>query len=227
MTESATVLVVEDDDDVRDLLQRSLTASGFNVRSASDGEAGLGLALDLKPDLIIIDVGLPLRSGVEVTRELRNRGFRAPLLMLTARTSVMDKVTGLDAGADDYLPKPFDHTELMARVRALMRRSAITVENSTLRVRDVTLDPLSHTVERGGLPVDLSQREFALLEFLMRNAGRAVSRNAIADHVWKGPVDTFTNIIDVYVAYLRKKLGDNKKNQIIKTVRGTGYLMET
>src|SRR5918911_3540642 len=162
------VLVVEDDRDLLSVLQRILTNEGYKVRSAFDGEAGLAAALDYSPDLLILDVGLPVRSGVEVARELRARGFRAPMLMLTARSSVSDRVSGLDAGADDYLPKPFEFPELVARVKALLRRATMTAASTVLRARDVTLDPIRRRVERGGVPIELTQKEFALLEYLLR-----------------------------------------------------------
>jgi DNA-binding response OmpR family regulator len=220
------VLIVEDDRDLLSVLQRILTSEGYKVRSAQDGEAGLTAALDYSPDLLILDIGLPLRSGVEVARELRARGFRAPMLMLTARGSISDRVSGLDAGADDYLPKPFEYPELLARVKALLRRANITAESTMMRVRDLTLDPISRRVERAGREIELTQKEYALLEYLMRNAGRVVSRQMISEHVWKHQVDPLTNVVDVYINYLRKKLDDNKVNPLIQTVRGSGYVLK-
>ena len=222
----ATLLVVEDDDDVLSVLRKVLLAEGYVVHTAQDGESGLASALDLEPDLMIIDVGLPRRDGVNVTRELRNRGFHKPVLMLTARTSVSDKVSGLDAGADDYLPKPFDLTELVARVKALLRRATLTVAETVLRARDLSLDPISRRVERAGRELELTQKEYALLEYLMRNAGRPVPRQKIAEHVWKYHEEPGTNVVDVYINYLRKKIEDDKHNPIIRTVRGVGYMVE-
>jgi DNA-binding response OmpR family regulator len=220
------VLVVEDDRDLLSVLQRILTSEGYKVRSALDGEAGLAAALDYSPDLLILDVGLPVRNGVDVARELRARGFRAPMLMLTARSSVSDKVSGLDAGADDYLPKPFEYPELLARVKALLRRASITAESTIMRVRDLTLDPISRRVERAGREIELTQKEYALLEYLMRNVGRVVSRQMISEHVWKHQVDPLTNVVDVYINYLRKKLDDDKVHPLIQTVRGSGYVLK-
>lgn len=220
-----SVLVVEDDRDLLSVLQRILSGEGFKVRSAQDGEAGLLEALDHAPDLVILDIGLPRKNGVEVARELRSRGFRAPMLMLTARTSVSDKVSGLDAGADDYLPKPFEFAELLARVKALLRRSSLTAESAVMRVRDLSLDPISRRVERGGKEIELTQKEYALLEYLMRNMGRTVSRQMISEHVWRQQVDPLTNVVDVYINYLRKKLEEDRDHPLIHTVRGSGYVL--
>src|SRR5919202_123129 len=222
----SVVLVVEDDQDILTVVERILSNEGYVVHGARDAEAGLALALDLEPDLIIVDVGLPSRDGMELTRDLRARGFQVPMLMLTARTSVADRVSGLDAGADDYLPKPFEFPELLARVKALLRRASITAESSIMRVRDLTLDPISRRVERAGRGIELTQKEYALLEYLMRNAGRVVSRQMISEHVWKHQVDPLTNVVDVYINYLRKKLEDDKLHPLIQTVRGSGYVLK-
>jgi DNA-binding response OmpR family regulator len=222
-----TVLIVEDDRDLLSVLRRILASAGYRVRSAQDGAAGMAEALDHAPDLLILDVGLPEKSGFEVARELRARGFRAPMLMLTAHSSTVDKVIGLDAGADDYLPKPFEFPELLARVKALLRRSTFTAESTLLRVRDLSLDPIARRVERGGKPVDLTQKEFALLEYLMRNAGRVVTRQMIGEHVWKQQkMDPLTNVVDVYINYLRKKLDDDRDNPLIQTIRRSGYVLK-
>ncbi|HZO20444.1 MAG TPA: response regulator transcription factor [Gemmatimonadaceae bacterium] len=228
MTETASqtqnILLIEDDADVRSAVERVLGGAGFAVRSARDGESGLRLALAQRPELVLVDVGLPDRDGVSVTRELREKGFRSPILMLTARGTVSDKVSGLEAGADDYLPKPFDLSELIARVKALLRRASIAADH-TLRAGDVVIDPLTRRVERAGREIELTQKEYALLEFLARNAGRPVSRSLIAEHVWKYDVDPATNVVDVYINYLRKKLGDDKTQPLIRTVRGVGYMI--
>lgn len=230
MTESVTtaarILIVEDDVAMLHVLERILTAEGYAVSTASDGETALVRALDLQPDLLIIDVGLPVRSGVDVTRELRERQFRAPVLMLTARSTLGDKVTGLDAGADDYLAKPVEIPELVARVKALLRRSSITAAGSVLHVRDLTLDPISRRVRRAGRDIDLTQKEYAVLEYLMRHAGRPVTRQMVAEHVWKHDIDPLTNVVDVYINYLRKKLDDDKADPVIRTLRGTGYVIQ-
>jgi len=220
---SPSILVVEDDADLQSVLRRILEAEGYKVLRAEDGEHGIAAALDYQPALVILDVGLPRKDGHVVARELRSKGFDAPMLMLTARSAVVDKVSGLDAGADDYLPKPFEHAELIARVKALMRRGQISAAGAKLKVRDLTLDPISRRVERGGKEITLTQKEYLLLEYLMRNAGRTVTREMIGEHVWKHQLDPLTNVVDVYINYLRKKLAEKKTDPIIKTVRGAGY----
>jgi two-component system copper resistance phosphate regulon response regulator CusR len=221
-----SVLVVEDDPDLLAVLPRILSSAGYAVRTASDGEDGLSKVLDDAPALAILDVGLPKLSGYELARELRSRGYQFPVLMLTARVTVDDKVSGLDAGADDYLAKPFEYAELLARVKALLRRSTITAGSSTMRVRDLSVDPVARRVERAGKVIELTQKEYALLEYLVRNAGRIVSRQMISEHVWKHDVDPLTNVVDVYINYLRKKLDEDKHNPLIQTVRGRGYLIK-
>jgi two-component system, OmpR family, copper resistance phosphate regulon response regulator CusR len=221
-----SVLVVEDDPDLLAVLPRILSTAGYVVRTASDGEDGLSKVLDDAPAIAILDVGLPKLSGYELARELRSRGYQFPVLMLTARVTVDDKVSGLDAGADDYLAKPFEYAELLARVKALLRRSTITAGSSTMRVRDLSVDPVARRVERAGKVIELTQKEYALLEYLVRNAGRVVSRQMISEHVWKHDVDPLTNVVDVYINYLRKKLDEDKHNPLIQTVRGRGYLIK-
>lgn len=222
----ATILVVEDRREVLDVLQRTLADNGYVVRTASDGDTGLEIALDLKPDLVILDIGLPKKNGLHVARELRNRAFTAPVLMLTARDTVADKVTGFDAGADDYLSKPFDYDELLARVKALLRRAALRANETLMRVADLTLDPISREVTRSGRRIALTQKEYALLEYLMRHAGRAVTREQISEQVWKQPFDPSTNIVDVYINYLRRKLESTGGPQLVHTVRGVGYVLK-
>ncbi|MBA2686421.1 MAG: response regulator transcription factor [Gemmatimonadota bacterium] len=221
-----SVLVVEDDPDLLAVLPRILSTAGYAVRTAADGEDGLNKVLDDAPALAILDVGLPKLNGYELARELRARGYQFPVLMLTARVTVDDKVSGLDAGADDYLAKPFEYAELLARVKALLRRSVITAGSSTMRIRDLSVDPASRKVERGGKVIELTQKEYALLEYLVRNSGRIVSRQMISEHVWKHDVDPLTNVVDVYINYLRKKLDEDKHNPLIQTVRGRGYVIK-
>lgn len=218
-----TIIVVEDKRELREVLRRTLTENGYLVLTADDGETGLETALAQHPDLVILDVGLPGRDGLDVARELRARGFRAPVLMLTAHTAVPDRLAGFDAGADDYLGKPFNYDELLARVRALLRRSR--TEANVIRFADVALDPLTRHVSRAGHPVPLTQREYALLEYFLRNAGRIVTREQISQDVWQAPFDPENNIIDVYVSYLRGKLEANGGRPLLHTVRRVGYVL--
>ncbi|HEX8848530.1 MAG TPA: response regulator transcription factor [Gemmatimonadaceae bacterium] len=220
-----TILIVEDNRDVLSLIERMLTSSGFEVRKAYDGEAAIATALDVEPALVILDIGLPKRSGLEVAAELRRRGFRAPVLMLTARDTVSDKVTGLDAGADDYLAKPFDTDELLARVKALLRRATLRADDAVIRVGDLSLDPLSRQVKRGKRDIALTQREYALLEYLMKNAERELTRDQITEHVWRQDAEPSTNVVDVYINYLRKKIDTEGLPPLLHTVRGVGYVL--
>ena len=219
-------MVVEDRTEVRDLIERALVSRGYRVHTAADGESGLHAALDLSPDLVILDVGLPKQSGFDVARELRRRGFVAPVLMLTAYNTVTDKVTGLDAGADDYLGKPFDYHELLARVNALLRRATLRASEAVIRVGDLAIDTIAREVTRSDHPIVLTQKEYALLEYLARNAGRPVTRDQISEQVWKSELDPKTNIVDVYINYLRKKLDLDGFPPLLHTVRGTGYVLK-
>lgn len=219
------ILVLEDREEVLDVIEKTLRSQGYDVVTGTDGETGLVIALDQNPDLLLLDIGLPRKSGLQVARELRSRGFQAPILMLTARDTVGDKVEGLDAGADDYLAKPFEYDELLARIRALLRRAASRAEASILRVGDLTIDPLTREVRRGDREVSLTQKEYALLEYLVRHADIPVSREQISEHVWKHELDPSTNIVDVYINYLRKKVDHEAERSLLHTVRGVGYML--
>jgi len=225
--QSAKILVVEDKREVLEVLQRTLSDNGYAVIAASDGDVGLQMALDERPDLIILDIGLPKRNGFAVARELRTRAFTAPVLMLTARDTVTDKVEGFDAGADDYLSKPFDYDELLARVRALLRRATLREDATLMRVGDLTVNPLSREVTRHERAIALTQKEYALLEYLVQHAGMPVTREQISQHVWKQEFDPTTNIVDVYINYLRKKIDQDEERPLVHTVRGVGYMLKS
>ena len=220
-----TILVVEDNRDVLAVIAHTLSSNGYIVSRAYDGDSALATALDTSPALVILDIGLPKRSGLDVAAELRRRGFRAPVLMLTARDTVSDKVTGLDAGADDYLAKPFDTEELLARVKALLRRATLRDDDAKLRIADLVLDPISRQVRRGTRDIALTQREYALLEDLMKNADRELTREQITEHVWQQDSEPSTNVVDVYINYLRKKIDTEGLSPLLHTVRGVGYVL--
>jgi DNA-binding response OmpR family regulator len=220
------ILVVEDRREVLDVLQRTLSDNGYEVITASDGDAGLQMALDEHPHLVILDIGLPKRNGLAVARELRQRAFTAPVLMLTARDTVTDKVQGFDAGADDYLSKPFDYDELLARVRALLRRATLRDDATLMRVADLSVNPITREVRRGDRVIALTQKEYALLEYLVQHAEMPVSREQISQHVWKQEFDPTTNIVDVYINYLRKKIDQDGEKSLVQTVRGVGYMLK-
>ena len=219
------ILVVEDEKKVVGFVKKGLEEEGYAVDVAPDGQEGLNMARDRVHDLIILDISLPKMNGLQVLQRLREEKIMIPVLFLTVRATIEDKVLGLDAGADDYLAKPFAFQELLARVRALLRRRA-EGEPTLLKIADLTLDPISRTVSRGGQKVDLTSREFALLEYFLRNAGRVLTRTMITDHVWKYDFDPTTNVIDVYVNYLRKKIDSDQEPKLIHTVRGAGYVLK-
>jgi two-component system OmpR family response regulator len=218
-------LVVEDDPTIADFVARGLREAGFAVDSAADGDTALDRTREHPYDVAIVDLMLPKRDGLSVIDEMRRRGIGMPVLILSARRSVDDRVKGLQAGGDDYLTKPFAFAELLARVQALLRRATRTPEPATLTVEDVTLDLLSRRVTRGVKPVDLRPREFALLEYLMRNAGRVVSKTMILSHVWEYTFDPQTNIVDVLVSRLREKIDRPFETKLLQTVRGVGYVL--
>ncbi|MGH7614682.1 MAG: response regulator transcription factor [Gemmatimonadales bacterium] len=220
------ILIVEDDRELRRFLSKAFREEGYVVVEAESGDRALERALDGTLSCIILDVMLPNMNGFSVVEELRQRRVFTPVLMLTARDELEARVRGLEGGADDYLTKPFDLSELIARVHALIRRAELRHKNATLNVGTLALDPLSRRVTQHGRVVDLSPREFSLLEFLMRNANRTVSRSRIAEAVWNYKFDPETNVVDVYVNYLRKKLSFAGQSPPIHTVRGIGYRLE-
>ena len=218
-------LLVEDDATIADFVVRGLREAGFAVDHVSDGEAGLASASQRPYDVAIVDLMLPKRDGLSLIEELRRRGVTTPVLILSARRSVDDRVRGLQTGGDDYLTKPFAFAELLARVQALVRRASRAPEPTTLSVEDIALDLLSRRVTRGGVALDLRPREFTLLEYLMRNAGKVVSKTMILSHVWEYNFDPQTNVVDVLVSRLREKIDRPFEKKLLHTVRGVGYVL--
>jgi DNA-binding response OmpR family regulator len=216
------VLLVEDDRKAARVLRQGLQEEGFTVDVAHKGDEGEYQAGINDYDVIVLDWLLPGKSGIDVCRELRARGVATPILMLTARDAVADRVTGLNTGADDYLTKPFAFVELLARVRALLRRGE-TAQAPVLRIGDLALDPVSHRVTRGDRRIVLTPKEYALLEYLMRHGGRVVTRTELGEHVWQEEHDTLTNLVDVHVSHLRRKVDGGAATPLIHTVRGRGY----
>jgi heavy metal response regulator len=219
------ILVVEDEKKVASFIKRGLEEEGYAVDVAADGEEGLAMGREHVHDLLILDIRLPRMDGLQGLQALRQDKVMTPVLLLTVRATIEEKVLGLDTGADDYLTKPFAFQELVARVRALLRRRA-TVEPTVLQVADLTLDPARRTVTRGDAVIELTPREFTLLDYFMRHPGRVLTRTRLAEHVWNYDFDTTTNIIDVYVNYLRKKIDAGREPKLLHTVRGVGYVLK-
>jgi heavy metal response regulator len=219
------ILVVEDEKKVASFLKKGLEEEYYAVDCAYDGEEALFMVETNDYDLVILDIMLPKIDGLEVLERVRDKGLTIPVLMLTAKDSVEDVVRGLDAGGDDYLTKPFAFAELLARVRALFRRKEREPAGE-LRVADLVLEPVTHKVSRGGEEIELTAKEYALLEYLMRHANRVVTRTMITEHVWDYHFDPMTNVIDVYVNHLRKKVEPNSSRRLIHTIRGVGYMLK-
>ena len=221
------ILIVDDELTLLGQLKRAFEEQRYMVETALDGEEALDKLFEIPVDLIILDIMLPKQDGLSVLREIREAGIAAPVLMLTARGGINDKIKGLDLGADDYLAKPFSLDELLARVRALFRRSGGQAD-SVLQVKDLRLDTASREVTKGGKPVELTAREFSILEFLFYNKDRAVSRFSLAEHVWGDAFDPFSmsNFMDVHIKNLRRKIGDSGHCTIIRTIRGVGYMIK-
>jgi len=219
------VLVIEDESKVGCFIKRALEEESYAVDLCEDGAKGLDMALATDYDLLVVDLMLPSMSGLDMLKRVRRERIQVPVLILSAQSQIDQRVKGLDAGADDYLTKPFAIDELLARVRALLRRGA-TESPGILQVDDLILNPATRDVARGGLRIELTLKEYALLEYLMRHAGRVLTRPMISEHVWNQDFDTFTNVIDVYVNYLRNKIDRGRTKKLIHTIRGSGYMLK-
>ena len=223
----STILVVDDEPAVRDAIQRALSLEGYEIITAGDGVEAIALHDERQPDAIVLDVLMPRIDGIEACRRLRAAGAQTPILMLTARDHVTDRVAGLDAGADDYLVKPFALEELLARVRALLRRSGAAESSEVLRYADVELDLAGRTAHRGARSFELTRTEFALLELFLRHPGRVLSRSAIFNAVWEYDFGPSSNTLEVYVGYVRRKLELDGEPRLLHTMRGIGYVLRT
>lgn len=218
------LLVVEDDPALRAVLVKRLSAEGYAVDACGNGDDGLDYALSIPYDGVLLDIMLPGQSGLEILRALRDQHRPTGVLLLTAKDSIADRVLGLDQGADDYLVKPFSFDELLARIRTLLRARSVD-RSPVLRVDDLSMDIAAHTVSRGGRSIGLTAKEFALLEYFVRNAGQVLTRDQILDHVWNGECSFETNLVDVYVRYLRGKIDAGAQLKLLHTVRGVGYVL--
>jgi DNA-binding response OmpR family regulator len=220
------ILIVEDDEQIASFIIKGLKQAGFAVDHATDGDDGLRIALSKAYDAAIVDIMLPKLDGLSLIGELRRRKVNTPVIILSAKRSVDDRVKGLQTGGDDYLTKPFSFSELLARLQALIRRASCTVEPTRLTVGDISLDLLTREVVRAGKRIDLQPKEFALLEYFMRNAGRVISKTMILEHVWSYNFDPQTNVVDVLVFRLRNKIDRDFEKMMIHTIRGVGYVLK-
>lgn len=226
MTTTHTVLIAEDDTEIRTALERILTYENYRVLTAKDGAEALEAVSTHRPDAVILDVMMPFVDGLAVCRKMREKGDRTPVLMLTARQEIPDRVAGLDAGADDYLPKPFDLDELLARLRALLRR-ATEPTDELLSCDDIILDPQRHLVTRAGVPVELTRTEFELLALLLRNRDVVLERGVMYERIWGYDFGGESRSLDVHIGYLRRKLEENGQSRVIDTVRGVGFVLRS
>jgi heavy metal response regulator len=217
------ILLVEDEKKVSKFIKQGLEEEGFTVDTALDGEIGLSKSMSGKHDLIILDIMLPKIDGFEILKELRNEKINTPIIVLTAKDAITDKVQGLNIGADDYLTKPFAFAELLARIKSLLRRGE--TKSMEIKVADLVLDTVKHKAKRGEVEIDLTAKEYALLEFFMKNRNKVVTRSTISEQIWNYNFDTGTNVIDVYVNHLRQKVDGNFDKKLIHTIRGTGYML--
>jgi len=219
------VLIVEDEKDLAAIIKQGLEEEGYIVDVAHDGEEGLYMAESYPIDVMVLDVMLPAMDGLTVLSNLRKKGVQTPVILLTARDALIDKIKGLDTGADDYLTKPFVFEELLARIRSLIRRKT-TVKEAVIRIADLEIDTASHQVKRGGKPIALSAKEYSLLEFLAYRKGEVVSRTDIIEHIYNEDADMDSNVVDVYINYLRNKIDKEFSGKLIHTVRGAGYILK-
>lgn len=219
------ILIVEDEKDLAAIIKQGLEEEGYAVDVAHDGEEGLYMAETYPIDVMVLDVMLPLMDGLTVLSNLRKKGVQTPVILLTARDALIDKIKGLDTGADDYLTKPFVFEELLARIRSLIRRKA-TVKEAVIRIADLEIDTASHQVRRAGRPIALSAKEYSLLEFLAYRKGSVVSRTDIVEHIYNEDADMDSNVVDVYINYLRNKIDKEFSGKLIHTVRGAGYILK-
>ena len=226
ISDNRTIVVAEDDQSVRNALQKILELEGFKVVAVKDGVAALETILMSEPSAAVIDVMMPFTDGLSVCRELRHRKNRTPILLLTARAEIGDRVAGLDAGADDYLVKPFSVAELLARVRALLRRNSSSESLGVLALADLTLDPISREVTRGDRQVELTKTEFDLLQLFLEQAGVVLSREYLYEHIWGFDFETNSKSLDVYIGYLRRKIESGDEMKLLHTVRGVGYVLK-
>lgn len=220
------VLLAEDEKELNDLVRKTLEDEGYAVDSVFDGDSALEYLSSTPYDIALLDIMMPGRDGIAVLREYRKNGGKAPILILTARDAVEDRVVGLDAGADDYLVKPFMFPELLARIRVLLRRNTTSASSSVLECGDLVMDTSSHAVRRRGRKIDLSAKEYSILEYMMRNQGAVLGRESFRSHIWSWDYDGESNVIDVYIRYLRKKIDDGESMKLIHTIRGAGYMLK-
>src|SRR3972149_364976 len=219
------ILLVEDERDLAAIVKQGLEEDGYTVEVAHDGEEGLYMAENYPADVIVLDIMLPVIDGLTLVGKLRKKGVATPVLLLTARDTVLDKIKGLDTGADDYLTKPFDFGELLARVRSLIRRKSV-IKEAMIRIDELEINTASHEVKRGDKVINLSSREYALLEYLTYNKEKVVSRTDITEHIYHEETDMDSNVVDVYINYLRNKIDKDFKNKLIHTIRGAGYMLK-
>ncbi len=224
-TQFMRILLIEDEMDLASIIKKGLEENGYSVDMAHDGEEGLYMAQNYPVDVIVLDIMLPVMDGLELLHSLREDGINVPVLLLTAKDALKDKINGLDTGADDYLTKPFEFTELLARIRALIRRSG-NVKKAVIKIADLEINTANREVRRSGKPIALSAREYALLEYMAYHKGNVVSRFEITEHIYSEKFDLDSNVVDVYINFLRKKIDKDFDKKLLRTVRGAGYILE-